>query len=391
MSDPKNKTILIVDDQPKNLQVIVDHFLEAELPYNILRAPNGKIALEIVNKLHPDLIISDWYMPDMDGIKLVKELSKASYSKNIPVIMCTGVMTTSENLKTALDAGATDYIRKPVDKIELIARTRSALLLAESQKEVIKQNKLLAEINATKDKLFSIIGHDLRSPISSVMKMIELLKEEYKELEPGKVEKFLNLMFESIENGFKLLENLLEWSRFQMGITEFNPKDFELKSLIDFNFKLLKAPADNKNIKLSTNLGDNMSVYADEDMINTVLRNLLSNAVKFTAKGGKVQVNVTKKEDEICISVEDTGIGMEKGDIDKLFKLGENFSTYGTENEKGTGLGLCLCNEFIEKHNASIIVESQPGKGSRFSFKIPVSSNHRNSVFAQDNGLEQSA
>ncbi len=376
MIELTKKEVLIVDDQPENLQIIIDYFSESDLNLKIVRAPDAKTALRLVEKRCPSLIISDWDMPEIDGIEFIKEFRKRESSRYTPIIMCTGVMTTSENLKMALNAGATDYIRKPVDKIELIARTSSALLLAESRKEVLKQNQLLAELNATKDKLFSIIGHDLRSPISSVMGMIQILREKYKVLGPDKIEEFLNMMFEGIENGFKLLENLLEWSRFQIGMTQFNPRDFELKSLIDTNLQLLKSAAESKNIELSTNLNNKIGVHGDENMINTVLRNLLSNAIKFTHTGGKVKVNANQNNEDICITVEDTGIGMENDDIKKLFKPGENFSTYGTKNEKGTGLGLCLCNEFIEKHNTSIIVESVPGKGSKFSFKLPASINN---------------
>jgi two-component system, sensor histidine kinase and response regulator len=365
------KEVLVIDDQLDNLQTIIDYFIEFDMPYSITRAPSGKIGLEIVKNKCPDLIICDWDMPDMNGIEFIKEFRKKESCGYTPIIMCTGVMTTSENLKMALNAGATDYIRKPIDKIELIARSGSAMLLAESQKKVLKQNQLLAELNTTKDKLFSIIGHDLRSPISSVMGMIEMLKKKYKVLEPDQIEEFLNLMFEGVENGFKLLENLLEWSRFQIGMTRFSPLGFGIKSLIDSNLKLLKPAADNKSIELSTNLKKNIVVHGDENMINTVLRNLLSNAIKFTRTGGKVSVSVIQKDKNVCISVEDTGIGMKRDDIDKLFKIGENFSTYGTENEKGTGLGLCLCNEFIEKHNSSIMVESEPEKGSKFSFVLP--------------------
>lgn len=240
--------------------------------------------------------------------------------------------------------------------------------------KIHQQNEELFELNATKDKLFSVIGHDLRSPIASVMRMTQLLKEEYKELAPGKIEEFLNIIIEGIENGYKLLENLLEWSRFQTGAIKFSPQNFELKPLIDGNLKLLKPIAKNKKIELLTNPDVNIRVLGDENMINTVLRNLLSNAIKFTPSGGEISVKVVQNNEDVIISVVDTGVGIKKEDIRKLFQLGENFSTYGTENEKGTGLGLCLCNDFIKKHNAQIIVESEPGKGSKFSFKLPKSS-----------------
>ncbi len=373
MDNLLDKDILIVDDQPENLQIIIDYFSESNLAYNIIRAPNGEIALEIIKKKCPDLIITDWDMPVVDGIDLIKEIRKIESCAHVPIIMCTGVMTTSENLQTALDAGANDYIRKPVDKIELIARTRSSLLLAESQKRVIQQNKELHELNVTKDKLFSIIGHDLRSPISSTMNMIQVLKKNYNQYDTSKIEEFLSLIFSRVENGFKLLENLLEWSRFQIGKTRFRPKTIKIKTIVLNNIHFLQQNASDKNIELSVDINEDIEVRADENMINTVLRNLLSNAIKFTPKYGKVTIAIQLAGDFANISVIDTGVGIEKENIEKLFKPDIDFTTYGTEEEKGTGLGLCLCHEFIKKHNSNMQVESEPGSGSKFTFSLPVS------------------
>lgn len=366
----KEQNILIVDDQPDNLQTIIDFFVESGSLYNIMKAPNGSAALKVIEKVIPDLIITDWEMPEMDGIEFTKQLRKQSSTKDIPVIICTGAMTTPENLQTALDAGATDYIRKPVDKIELLARTNSALLLAKSYQDIIEKNKELKELNKTKDKFFSIIAHDLKSPFNSLLGFGQHLKEDFKDYTIDEIVMMIGVMHETALKGYKLLENLLEWSRMQTGKITFEPENINLKDVIDNNIDLLKQNALKKEISLSSNLHETILVNGDQNMINTIFRNLISNAIKFTHKRGEISIDCIKIDDSVQIKVTDTGIGIPEEIIEKMFKIDENISRKGTEKESGTGLGLILCKEFIEKHNRTIVCESEIGKGSCFSFSL---------------------
>jgi len=239
--------------------------------------------------------------------------------------------------------------------------------------EVLKNSEAsLRELNATKDKFFSIIAHDLKNPFNSIIGFSNLLLEQIKEKDYEGIEKYAGIIQKSSQRAMDLLMNLLEWSRCQSGRMEFNPEYFEIISLIKDVIKLLNDSAQQKSITISKKLPHNVSVYADKAMISTVLRNLISNAIKFTNPGGKVVISVKQEQNDLIVSVCDNGIGIKRDTIEKLFHIEESVSTIGTLNEKGTGLGLILCKEFIEKHNGIVWVESKVGKGSVFTYTLPL-------------------
>ena len=230
----------------------------------------------------------------------------------------------------------------------------------------------LKELNATKDKFFSIIAHDLKSPFSGILGFSEILKDEAPDLDKNSIADYAHLIHKSAKHTFELLENLLDWARMQQEKIPFEPKKFLISSMVDSEFEGLKNNANQKNIALINNIHENIILFADENMIGTVLRNLISNAIKFTPKNGKVQISAEIQAGQLEVSVSDTGMGMASDTIEKLFNLETSFTTRGTENEKGTGLGLLLCKEFIVKHSGKIGVNSERGKGSKFYFKIPL-------------------
>jgi len=369
------KSILIVDDKPANLQIIADYFIESELPYNISKAPNGEIAYKIIQKRKPDIIITDWEMPIMDGIELIKKIKAENNIKDIPVIMCTGVMTSAENLQTALNAGAIDYIRKPIDKIELIARTRSALILADSILKINKQNEDLKSLNGMKDRMFSIIAHDLRGPVGHVKHSLLLVSEFLENGDLAKVKAFLKLISEASESTFELLDKLLSWSRSQLNSIAIDPVVFDLKTIIAETFEILHPLAKAKGIKLEDKSHEDFFVFADKDMIKTVIRNLITNSIKFTSEAGLISVDVKYTNHDTIISVQDTGVGIEKERLSKLFDFAENESTPGTYGEKGTGLGLVLSHEFVRKNKGKLWVDSTLGQGSIFYVSLPHEAN----------------
>ena len=243
----KQHTILVIDDQPDNLKIIVDYLKESGVDYTILKAPNGKIACKIAEKKIPDLIITDWEMPEMDGIETIKCLQGNKDTRDIPVIMASGVMTLPKNLKTALEAGAVDYIKKPVDKTELIARVNSMLKLADSYKEI----KLL---NATKDKFFSIIAHDLRSPFNAMLGFSDLLVKKYDKYSSIEQKNHLDVLNKEIRNTHKLVENLLLWARTQRKNIKFNPQEESLYEIVNENIRFLDQIALNKSISVKTDI-----------------------------------------------------------------------------------------------------------------------------------------
>ncbi|MEI7526025.1 MAG: PAS domain-containing sensor histidine kinase [Mariniphaga sp.] len=236
----------------------------------------------------------------------------------------------------------------------------------------IKDNELkLIELNATKDKFFSIIAHDLRSPFNSVIGFSEHLLELIEKKEYENIELYANIILQSSNRAMDLLTNLFEWSQSQSGRMELHPEDFPMIPLIKEQIVLYKDIAEQKSITITNSLTPDIRVNADKAMIKSLLRNLISNAIKFTPSGGKIAILAVEKQNEIIVSVSDNGIGISKAGINNLFSIGHSYSTPGTNKEKGTGLGLILCQEYIKKNNGKIWVESEPGKGTTFYFSIP--------------------
>ncbi len=251
-------------------------------------------------------------------------------------------------------------------------------LLEERQQQIEEQteelkttNENLEELNATKDKFFSIIAHDLKNPFTTLLGFSELLEMNYPKWDESKRKNTIKTIRESSRTVYALLENLLQWSRSQRGMLDYNPESIPLDNLITNAIEVIKTQASLKEITIDyNNESKETSIIGDLKMIDTVIRNLLSNAVKFTKRNGNIIVSVIDKEKEIVISVKDNGIGISPDIIGKIFRIDMHTSMQGTENETGTGLGLILCKEFIDKHKGKIWVESEPGKGSIFSFAL---------------------
>lgn len=233
------------------------------------------------------------------------------------------------------------------------------------------------ELNATKDKFFSIIAHDLKGPFTAIIGFAELLMDRVKVKKYEGIEKYAEVILESSRLAMNLLRNLLEWARLQTGKIKFNPQHIEITELINEVTELLKESAQQKSITISKELPVNITVFADREMISNVLRNLVSNAIKFTNPGGKIAISVKHSQDEMIVIVSDNGIGIRKDHIKKLFLIEGAQSTKGTQNEEGTGLGLILCKEFILMHGGKIWAESDSGKGSSFYFTIPKNLNKK--------------
>ena len=229
----------------------------------------------------------------------------------------------------------------------------------------------LREVIATKDKFFSIIAHDLKNPLSVISNMSSHLLKNHGDFSEKKKKAYVQLINESSHTLYKLLENLLEWSRAQTGKINFEPKEFDLHELSRSNVALFEDRAREKNITLEPSRDENSLIKAYYTMINTVMRNLVSNAVKFTQPGGKVKIFSERQNGKYSIYVSDTGVGIDNNDIDKLFRIDESHSTLGTDNEEGTGLGLILCKEFIDKHHGRIDIQSKMGEGTTFVVTLP--------------------
>lgn len=261
-----------------------------------------------------------------------------------------------------------------IEKKNLIQRARELSLEHELRKKaeaaLNKKNEELQELNATKDKFFSIIAHDLRNPIGAFRNITEVFSLHLNKMSPAEIQELVVMLSEQSNNLIRLLDNLLQWSRAQMGVIKFRPDLYNIAEIIGNIIELNRPHAREKEIELINNISLDRTIFCDSDIIAVVSRNLISNAIKFTAAGGRVNISSDEDEENIIFHVRDNGVGIEGKFLDKLFKIDSNTSTCGTAKEKGTGLGLILCKEFIALHGGKIWVESTPGKGSIFSFSI---------------------
>lgn len=228
----------------------------------------------------------------------------------------------------------------------------------------------LQELNKAKDKFFSIISHDLKSPFNSILGFTEILKDQSSLLEEGEREQIFNSLYNSTRNTYNLLNNLLQYSKFQVGLVEFNPQPINLKQVVKENLNILEGTALKKQIYLNNNLKEDIVVASDGEMLNSILRNLINNAIKFTKESGEISISALEEKDFAKIKIKDSGVGMSTETLNNLFKMDAKKSTPGTNKEEGTGLGLLLVKEFVERNGGQIFVKSEPGKGSEFSFTL---------------------
>ncbi len=237
--------------------------------------------------------------------------------------------------------------------------------------EHIQTENKLKELNATKDKLFSIIGHDLRGPIGNLIQLSDLVIEQADDISPDELEEYIKLMKTSSEKSFELLNNLLDWSRMSIGNISIKKEKLTLFNCVDEIVAMFQPMIQNKNISLINSIPKDFVLKADEKMIQTVFRNLISNAIKYTSKGGTIELETLTENENTIISISDNGIGMSENEVENLFNTTEFYSKQGTHNEKGSGLGLKLCREFIELHNGNLRVKSELDKGTTFLVFIP--------------------
>jgi len=345
------------------------------LVYNALGVPEDYIILDVNPAFESQLGIS--------RESVIYKTSRAAYHVEEPPyfeiysrVAITGKPESFETYFAPLDKYFSISVYSPQNGsfatifTDITERKKAEHLLIQSEAK-------LRELNATKDKFFSIIAHDLRSPFSNILGFTDLLKKEVRQLDIESIVKYTDIINSSAQRTFNLLENLLDWARMQHGGIPFEPAPFLLNSVIKHEIAGLKNIAEQKGISLVNETKQQMIITADEAMLGSVLRNLISNAVKFTFKDGRVCIEAKKTEESVEISVSDTGVGMKPDTIRNLFKIETSFSTRGTGNEKGTGLGLLLCKEFVQKHNGSIKVESEPGKGSTFRIFLPIPEDFR--------------
>jgi signal transduction histidine kinase len=377
--------ILIVDDIPQNIQILGSVLTREQ--YQIAYAENGMIALSLVEQVDFDLILLDIMMPHMNGFEVCHQLKSNNRTKDIPIIFLTAVSDT-KSIEQAFKIGGQDYVVKPFNFQELLSRVRTHLKLKQNNDAIRKQkaeleliNNRLKQANISKDKFFSIIAHDLKNPFSDLTSLSELLKNNLNKYDFNKTKRFVKQIYKLSKKGYNLLENLLEWSRAQTGGIERKPEHINLRHLILNVLSNTANMAEKKDVELSCEVDETVEVYTDRNMLQTVIRNLVTNAIKFNKPKGKVVIkekrlnsDINKKNEQKFseVSIEDTGIGLAQSDLSKLFRIDVPNISIGKSKEKGTGLGLILCKEFVERNGGKMHVLSELDRGSIFSFTIPI-------------------
>jgi len=327
-------------------------------------------------------------MPGMKGDQVLKEIHELSPGSL--KILLTGQASIDGITNAINNAKLYRYIAKPWDKDDLVLTVKEAIKSFLQERKIRKQNEELIKLNASledkveqrtkelsianasKDKFFSIIAHDLKSPFNALFGLTDFLIGSWDEIdETTKLELITDLQHSS-KVTYNLLQNLLEWSRSQTGNIKIEAIEFDAAEVIAENVDILEGQADNKQIKIENGVQEKTVCYADVNMISTVFRNIISNALKFTHKKGKIEIGVAKTPSHNEFFVKDNGIGMNEDTLSKLFKITEKVKRNGTANEEGTGLGLILCKEFIEKNKGSIRVESTVNEGTSFYITVPI-------------------
>ena len=381
--NPAEYKILVVDDVQSN--VLLLKALLGREGFGIVYAMNGTEALEKVKSEHPDLILLDVMMPDMDGFEVAGRLKVEPEQAEIPIIFLTALNDSASVVK-GFQLGANDFISKPFRREELLIRVEHQLSLVDARRIILRQTEELRKTIAGRDKLYSVIAHDLRSPMASIKMLCNTIMMSIDpQTVPGVVFEMLEMTNKTAEEVFSLLDNLLKWTKSQLGKLSNVPQPIDMVGLVDGVIEVFKPIAQSKSISLELNSEiEFVNVIIDIEMIKSVVRNLISNAIKFSHKDTVVMVHVKVQDitnenatgegngKEVLVTVSDKGCGIKKEDQGKLLNEATHFTTFGTNSEEGSGLGLLLCKDFVSKNHGRLWFTSEEGVGSNFNFTIPI-------------------
>ncbi|MEM9077103.1 MAG: hybrid sensor histidine kinase/response regulator [Bacteroidota bacterium] len=362
--------ILAIDDEQLNLELL--RFILERNEYKYVGTSDDDYFFELLKEQRPDLILLDVVMPRIEGFELCEKIKEFPEYRDIPIIFLTGKVNVKDKVK-GFQVGGVDYVTKPFNEQELIARIRTHIELMRARKKIEEQAQNLQQSNDLKDRMFSIIGHDLRSPLSAAkLKMDFILRGIIDPKSESFLDETVFELLKTMDEALNLLQNLLGWAKSESDQIQMIPEKLDVHELVEQTFRLLKLGSEHKKIVLSNNVPEETFAFADNNMIKTVLRNLLSNAIKFTPVEGAININSRLLEESVVLEVQDNGNGISKEDIRKILNPNEHFSKLGTEKEPGTGLGLVLCQSFVHKNGGTLKIKSEEGKGSTFYFDIPL-------------------
>ena len=361
--------ILIVDDVMSN--VLLLKILLTNEKFQVCTANCGKACIEQAKAEHPDLILLDVMMPDINGFDTAVIMKKDPELADIPVIFLTA-LNTPQDLVHGFQVGASDFLTKPFNKEELVMRVMQQISLVAAKRIIEQQNKELKATLSNRDKMYSVIAHDLRSPMASIRMVLNLVVQSASEETVGpELYALLDQANKESEEVHDLLDNLLKWTKSQTGRLNVVLQDLDLKDIVPGVVEIFEMIAQAKRIKLNLQRADeSLVVHADNDMLKTVVRNFLSNAIKFSPEDSTIEIIMSKEGENAKISVRDHGVGIAADRLETIFHKGD--TTYGTGGEEGSGLGLQLCQDFARKNGGDCTVESVEGEGSTFSVLIPL-------------------
>jgi two-component system sensor histidine kinase/response regulator len=361
--------ILIVDDVVSN--VLLLKILLTNEKFQVCTANCGNMCIEQARAEKPDLILLDVMMPDISGFDTAVILKKDPELKEIPIIFLTALNNPSDLVK-GFQVGANDFLTKPFNKEELVVRVMHQIALVAAKRMIEKQNRELIATISNRDKMYSVIAHDLRSPMASIRMVLNLVVTAYTPETVGQeLFSLLDKANRESEEVHDLLDNLLKWTKSQTGRLNVVTQDLDLNDIIPGVVDIFEMIAATKNIKLELHGTDTpLVVRADNDMLKTVVRNFMSNAIKFSPENSSIDIFMMPEGDFAKISVRDHGVGISVDRVDSIFHKGE--TTWGTGGEEGSGLGLQLCQDFARKNGGDVMVESVEGEGSTFSVLVPL-------------------
>ncbi len=397
----KKHTILIIDDNPANLEAIGACLRLAQEEYTVLTAPNGQEGCQKAIFAQPDLVIMDWIMPEMSGLEALMLLKERTETHDIPVVMLTG-LGSAKHVEYALNAGASDYLRTPIDKTELLARVRATLALQDSYKEIKHQrekleaqNHELVALNQEKNEFLGIAAHDLKNPLNNIADLARIIEQDTDIMPLSEIKEFAKLIRESSAKMFELVRNLLDVNAIERGGISVQAQRFDLVPLVNGVIESYTQRAASKGITLHFDYEhEEMVVFADEHLSEQVMENLISNAVKYSPHGKNVfvrmkyeggsmkQYSASDLDPDSALSphtssflrveVADEGPGISPDDMKKLFGKFARLSAQPTGGEHSTGLGLSIVRKLAEAMHGKVWCESVLGHGATFLLALPI-------------------
>lgn len=377
--------ILIVDDVMSNI-LLLKAMLSIK-KFQIVSANSGKTCLSQVKAENPDLILLDVMMPDMNGFDVatvLKTSEEYAEFRDIPIIFLTALNSPNDIVK-GFRSGANDFVQKPFNKDELMIRVQHQISLVAAKRIIAEKTHALEASIRNRDKMYSVIAHDLRAPIGTVKMMLEMMMSIMDPSVVGEeIIQLINQTYEQTDETFSLLDNLLKWTKSQTGRLNVVYQQFVADEILPALVDIYRHSAEVKGLKLTyiPTPTSQKQIYADIEMLKTIVRNFISNALKFTPSGGEIKVYTTQDVDpeKIVFNVQDTGQGLTDEEKQKLFNTKTHFTKYGTNSEEGSGLGLLLCLDFARKNGGDLFLESKVNVGSTFSFNVPLWSEEREKI-----------